>query len=129
MERRSGYLLLRKVRDKTSARVNEGILRMFEGIDRDKIKTLTFDNGPEFYHPRKLEQEFGCTSYFCDPYSSGQRGTNENTNGLARQYLRKGLPYGCISYHDVRKVRDHLNHRPRRRLHYQTPAEVFRQTP
>ena len=125
VERRSGYLLMRKVRDKTSARVNEGILRLFEGINRGKIKTLTFDNGPEFYHPRVLEKEFGCKAYFCDPYNSGQRGTNENTNGLARQYLRKGLPYGCISYHDVRKVRDRLNHRPRLRLHYQTPAEVF----
>ncbi|MEM8912820.1 MAG: IS30 family transposase [Planctomycetota bacterium] len=125
VERRSGYLVIRKVQDKRSSTVNASIIRIFEDIDRSKIKTLTFDNGPESYDPEPLERAFHCRTYFCDPYNSGQRGTNENTNGLARQYLRKGLPYGLISYRDVLRVQDRLNTRPRKRLHYATPSEIF----
>ncbi|MEM6776984.1 MAG: hypothetical protein AAF670_04955, partial [Planctomycetota bacterium] len=67
VERSSGYLVIRKVQDKRSSTVNASIIRIFEDIDRSKIKTLTFDNGPESYDPEPLERAFHCRTYFCDP--------------------------------------------------------------
>ncbi|MEM1225659.1 MAG: IS30 family transposase, partial [Planctomycetota bacterium] len=78
-----------------------------------------------FYHHGRLTQELGVKVYFADPYNSGQRGTNENTNGLIRQYFPKVLDYGIISHGDVRRVQTKLNDRPRLRLRYQTPSAVL----
>lgn len=125
VERKTGYTLIRKVPSKHAGRVMKGILKMFESIPRSKLKTFTFDNGTEFYYHRRFTNDLGVKVYFADPYNSGQRGTNENTNGLIRQYFPKSRPYGTISLWDVRKVQAKLNHRPRLRLKYQTPAALF----
>ncbi|TWU52053.1 IS30 family transposase [Rubripirellula reticaptiva] len=129
VDRRSGYTLIRRVSDKTAGRVAEGIIKMFEGIDPKKVLSMTFDNGVEFTYTRKIAKALGVRIYFCDPYNSGQRGTNENTNGLIRQYFPKHLHYGYISYQAVQKAITALNNRPRLRLQFRTPANTFERRP
>lgn len=104
VERVSKLTLIRKVSNKSAGKVRDGILKMFEGIERSMMKTFTFDNGTEFYYHESLEQQLNVKAYFADPYNSGQRGTNENTNGLIRQYFPKSLHYGLISYWAVRRA-------------------------
>ena len=125
VDRKTGYTRIRKVRNKEAGTVTKGILKMFEGMDPSKLKTFTFDNGTEFYYTRRIEERLGVKTYFADPYNSGQRGTNENTNGLIRQYFPKDMPYGMISYWDVKRVQLKLNERPRMRLNFRTPAAAF----
>ncbi|WP_145175410.1 IS30 family transposase [Rubripirellula lacrimiformis] len=122
VDRRSRYTLIRRVRNKQSGRVMEGILKMFEDIDPSIIKTMTFDNGNEFYYHRMLTEQLGVKVYFADPYKSGQRGTNENTNGLIRQFFPKTMTYAMINPQAVRRVQDLLNDRPRKTHGYKPPS-------
>lgn len=126
VERKTGYTLIGRVPTKQSAGVMNRIVQMFEGIDPAKVKTMTFDNGTEFFYHDMLSQAMKVKVYFADPYKSYQRGTNENTNGLIRQYFPKTLDYGYISWQQVAKVQALLNARPRLRLAFQTPASQFR---
>lgn len=125
VDRMTGYTLVRKVARKCSALVMKGILRMFQNIECKKIKTFTFDNGTEFFYHSMLTNGLKVKIYFADPYNSGQRGTNENTNGLLRQYFPKTMDYKSISYQAVAKAQNALNSRPRLRLKFQTPASKF----
>ena len=125
VDRKSDYCLIRKVRSRHNRVVMGGIVKMFEKIPRSKRKTFTFDNGTEFYHFSRLERELGVKVYYADPYNSGQRGTNENTNGLIRDDFAKDLAYGLISPRDVRQAERWLNERPRLRHGFQTPTKVF----
>jgi IS30 family transposase len=88
-------------------------------------QTLTLDNGSEFADFKKLEKRTGLNIYFADPYSAWQRGVNENTNGLLRQYFPKGMNFRTIEDEDVSEAVRRLNNRPRKRLGYRTPQEVF----
>jgi IS30 family transposase len=83
------------------------------------------DNGSEFAEHEHVAKELDLAAYFCDPYCSGQRGTNENTNGLLRQYYPKGTNFAKLSQTHINRVVEQLNNRPRKRLGYRTPAEVF----
>ena len=85
----------------------------------------TYDNGKEFAHHASIDQALGSTSYFADPYSSWQRGSNENLNGLIRQYIPKARPLSTVSDAELAKIECLLNNRPRKRLGYKTPLEVF----
>jgi IS30 family transposase len=76
----------------------DGIIKMFQPFHGSLIKSFTFDNGNELYSHRRLTREHGVKVYFADPYNSGQRGPNENINGLIRQYFPKFLDYGLISH-------------------------------
>ena len=98
---------------------------MFEPIPFEKIKTFTFDNGAEFYYTQRQTEELGAKVYYADPYNSGQRGTNENTNGLFRKYFRKTMCYNQISHWAVKKAVKLINNRPRLRLKFQTPQDAF----
>ena len=89
---------------------------------------VTFDNGSEFYHHRRITDELGVATYFADPYAAYQRGVNENTNGLLRQYLPKGIDISSYSQAKLNAVARQLNQRPRKTLGFQTPAELFSQT-
>ena len=126
VDRMTGYTLVRKVARRCSEMVMKGILKMFQNIERHKIKTFTFDNGTEFFYHSILTRALKVKVYFADPYNSGQRGTNENTNGLLRQYFPKTMNYQSISYQAVNKAQDALNSRPRLRLKFQTPASRFK---
>jgi IS30 family transposase len=88
-------------------------------------KTLTLDNGKEFSHHQQIDQALGLQTYFADPYSSWQRGSNENFNGLLRQYVPKKRALSTVTQEELTMIENRLNHRPRKRLGFKTPYEVF----
>src|SRR5271163_2392321 len=91
----------------------------------DRIETITYDNGKEFASHVEIATSLGSLSYFAKPYHSWERGLNEHTNGLFRQYFPKGSDLSIVSDTDVQRVEDKLNSRPRKILGYRTPREVF----
>lgn len=91
----------------------------------DQLHSLTVDNGREFTEHGRLEKALSMRVYFADPYASWQRGTNENTNGLIRQYLPKGDDFSGVTGAKIKRIEDRLNKRPRKCLDYLTPHEVF----
>jgi IS30 family transposase len=127
VERKSGFCLLAHVPRKTSEAVKAAIVRSLLPI-KDRVKTLTFDNGLEFARHGEIDQALDAISYFADPYASWQRGTNENTNGLVRQYLPKSRPFNTVTDEELAMIMDRLNHRPRKRLNWKTPHQVFMQS-
>ncbi|MBP8041551.1 MAG: IS30 family transposase [Bacteroidales bacterium] len=92
---------------------------------KELAHTITGDNGKEFAEHKKISQGLGIDFYFARPYHSWERGANENTNGLIRQYFPKGSSFECITDKDVEMVQDILNNRPRKKLNYLTPNEYF----
>jgi IS30 family transposase len=94
-------------------------------VPRAFRKTLTVDNGKEFAAFKTIEQRTGVTVYFADPYSAWQRGSNENTNGLLRQYFPKGADLRTLTKKRLASALERLNHRPRKCLGYRTPHEVL----
>jgi len=91
------------------------------------VLTLTSDNGKEFAYHQQVSKELGAAFFFANPYCSWERGTNENTNGLVRQYLPKGSDFATLTDHEVQLIADKLNHRPRKTLGFQTPQQVYEQ--
>ena len=89
------------------------------------VLTITFDNGKEFAEHKRIAKILNATIYFADPYSAYQRGTNENTNGLIRQYLPKGTDLNLITHYDLKKIENSLNNRPRKTLGFLTPNEYI----
>ncbi|MCA9372410.1 IS30 family transposase [Candidatus Woesebacteria bacterium] len=101
-------------------------LTMFEDVPSKARKSTTLDNGKEHFKHMKLKDKLDMDTYFCHPYCSGERGTNENTNGLIRRYFPKGTDFTKVTDEDVELVLYELNTRPRKCLGFQTPLEVFR---
>ena len=124
-ERTSGLLLLTKLKDKTACATREVITRRLNGLPQF---TLTADNGPENQEWRELEAETDLDVYFAHPYCSGERGHNENDNGLVRWYEPKKTDFTLVSEEEIAGVEYALNTRPRKRLGYRTPLEVFNQS-
>lgn len=127
VERKSGFCLLAHVPHKTSEAVSQSIIRLLEPL-KARVSTLTFDNGLEFARHADIDRVLGSTSYFADPYASWQRGTNENTNGLVRQYLPKSRAFDTVTQEELAMIMHRLNHRPRKRLGWKTPHQVFMQS-
>jgi transposase, IS30 family len=125
VERKSRYTVAVKVRDKSAGTVTKATLEAMGKLPDDKVKTMTFDNGKEFAGFRELELGLGMRSYFANPYHSWERGTNENTNGLLRQFFPKGTNFDLVKESEVDRAIRLLNNRPRKCLNYRTPAEVF----
>jgi len=125
VERKSGYLLLARVANLPAATVREAAARRYATTLAGLRKTLTLDNGKEFAEHEQLALEAALKIYFAKPYSAWQRGTNENTNGLLRQFFPKGTDLASIPEHRFTKVQQLLNDRPRKRLGYRTPNEVI----
>ena len=121
VERKSGYVAIAKVRRKTAKETAKAMIGMLGG----NARTLTLDNGSEHNQWRLIEVKTGCRVFFAHPYSSYERGTNENTNGLIRWYLPKGTNFASVSEKRIREIELLLNTRPRKRLNYRTPLEVF----
>jgi len=122
VERKSGFVIIEKVESKNADLVAEQIIKVLKK-HRDIVKTITFDNGLEFAAHEEIEKQLKCKVYFADTYSSYQRGTNENTNGLIRQYFPKGSDFNLYSQRDVKYAMKKLNDRPRKRLGFFTPKE------
>ncbi len=111
--------------DKSAESMNVITQQLFRKIPKVQRKTMTFDNGKEFAGFKALEKSVGFRCYFADPYSSWQRGTNENTNGLLRQFFPKGTDFNELSKKEIDKVASLINNRPRKCLNYRTPHEVL----
>jgi transposase, IS30 family len=125
LERKSRFLIATKLEDKKADTLTAASVGKFRFIPRKMRKTLTVDNGSEFAQFKKYEKETGLAIYFAQPYAAWQRGANENTNGLLRQYFPKGSNFRKISEEDVQEAVRRLNDRPRKCLNYRTPKEVF----
>lgn len=125
VERKSGYLLLGKVPNLRAATVRQVAAERYRSMPPALRKTLTLDNGKEFAEHDQLAAEAALKIYFAKPYCSWQRGTNENTNGLIRQFFPKGTNLAHIPEHRFTKVQELLNNRPRKRLGYRTPNEIL----
>ena len=128
VERKSRYLIAAKLTNKTAESLTLQSIKSFQRIPKRMRQTLTVDNGKEFAPFKELEDKTGLTVYFADPYSAWQRGTNENTNGLLRQYFPKGTDFKRITEECIAFAVKKLNHRPRKCLGYQSPQEVFWKT-
>jgi IS30 family transposase len=127
VERKSGYALIAKVSNKTSDLVSQAIITQLNPVT-PLVKTLTFDNGKEFAEHARIDTALKSTTYFADPFASWQRGSNENFNGLLRQYIPKKRPLSTVTNKELRMIQDRLNNRPRKRLGFKTPNEVFMQS-
>jgi IS30 family transposase len=125
VERKTGYLLLIKVKNLKSATVRRAIYRHMKHLPPELRRSITFDRGKEFAGYERLKRSLGLEVYFADPHSPWQRGTNENTNGLVRQYFPKGTRFTDISHAAVARAQTQLNERPRKRLGYRTPHEAL----
>jgi len=124
VERKTGFLIIKKIRARTTQQVNAACIAAIREHGR-KFVSITFDNGTEFHAYKDLENLFPVTCYFAHPYHSWERGTNENTNGLIRQYIPKGSCMKHINQVYCDKVAYKLNTRPRKRYGYKTPFELF----
>lgn len=123
-ERKSKLILLAKVERKTEALVKSAMVDLLKPL-ADKVHTITSDNGKEFAAHQEIAKAIGADFYFAHPYASWERGVNENSNGLVRQYFPKGSDFSAITQAEIDLVMARLNHRPRKTLGYQTPNEVF----
>ena len=124
VERKTRYTALHKVARNTSALVSAGILVQLAAVQA-MVKTITFDNGREFAAHASIGAALGASMFFANPYCSWERGLNENTNGLIRQYFRKGSCFLKVRQADLDRVAKKLNNRPRKCLDYETPREAF----
>ena len=125
MERKSGLLRADKLAVATAEETKEKTIARFEPIARHKKHTLTYDNGSTFSEHELTERETNMEIYFAYPYHSWERGCNENANGLLRQYFPKGMPFENVEQKEIDRVVAEINNRPRKRLNYLTPNEVF----
>jgi len=127
VERKSRYLIAAKLSDRKADTMTQKSIKAFWRVPKTLRKTLTVDNGKEFSRFQKIEEKTGLSVYFADPYAAWQRGTNENTNKLLRQYFPKGMDFSKITDQELASKAKILNNRPRKCLGYQTPNEVYRQ--
>jgi transposase, IS30 family len=124
VERKTGYLLLGQLDAHTSAAVNPRAQCLI-AAQPHPVRTITVDNGTEFHDYARLERATATRFYFATPHHAWERGTNENTNGLIRQYLPKRQSMAHLTQHDCNQIAKKLNRRPRKRLGYRTPEECY----
>ena len=124
VERKTGFTLIRKVERKTAQAVSQAMIGLLKPY-RKKVHTITSDNGKEFAGHEDIAKKLNADFYFAHPYSSWERGTNENTNGLIRQYFPKNRDFTTITQQEIDTAMERLNNRPRKRLGYKTPSQVF----
>lgn len=126
VERKSRYYIAVKVPSKKEDDVTNAIINTLQQFPKELVKTITFDRGKEFAGYLKIEQELQCQTYFCDPHSPYQKGTNENTNGLLREFYPKGMDLGKVSEEELTNNLSLLNNRPRKCIGYLTPNEMLK---
>lgn len=124
-ERVASYTRFERLNRITSAEMVQAATKIFHPLPEKARRSTTLDNGAEHHQHAKLKQELSMQTYFADPYSSWQRGGNENCNLWIRYYFPKGTDFGSISDEELKDVEWELNNRPRKRLNFKTPQEVF----
>jgi transposase, IS30 family len=122
--RKTGYTMIGKLYGRTTQAVNRRAASLIRGA-RHRVRSITVDNGTEFHGYKQLEKRTGAEVYFATPHHSWERGTSENTNGLIRQYLPKRTSMSGVTQRECSRIATALNNRPRKRLNYLTPAEVY----
>ncbi len=124
VDRKSKFVLIKKVPTKEAQVVTDALIEMIQPI-KAITKTITSDNGKEFAYHKQVSVALDTDFYFANPYHSWERGLNEHTNGLIRQYLPKKSEFLKVSKDEIIMIQNRLNHRPRKSLNYKTPYEVF----
>ena len=124
VERKTGYLMIGKLAARTAAEANRALLELM-ARHPGRVRTITADNGTEFHWYAQVEAVTPVRFYFATPHHSWERGTNENTNGLIRQYLPKGQSMAGVTQSQCDTIAEQLNQRPRKRHAYKTPNQCF----
>jgi IS30 family transposase len=127
VERHTRYVMLARVTGKDSETVINALIKQAHKLPRELYKSLTWDRGKEMADHKSFSLDTDIKVYFCDPQSPWQRGSNENTNGLLRQYFPKGMDLSKVHQNRLNAVARRLNERPRKTLNFETPAERFNQ--
>ena len=125
VDKASKYLLAGLGKNKTMEEVNRVTINLLGKVGPAYLKTMTFDNGREFCGHEKLSERLKLQCFFANPYHSWERGLNEHTNGLIRQFYPKSTDFKMVKEEDFQKIVNLINHRPRKSLDYRTPHEVF----
>lgn len=125
VERKTRFTLILKLYSKKAEEIAEVFSRMLNQLNSEFKKSMTYDNGIEMARHEKITKNTGMKIYFAHPYSSWERGTNENTNGLIRRYLPKRTDFNEISEKQLRIIQEKLNNRPRKIIGYKTPKEMM----
>ena len=123
-ERKSRLVLLRKVERRTANLVSDAVIDLLQPFS-EHLHTITADNGKEFAEHERISRELVTDFFFAHPFAAWERGTNENTNGLVRQYIPKQIEYALITEHELIMISNRLNHRPKKCLDFMSPFEVF----
>jgi IS30 family transposase len=127
-ERKSRLALLRKVDRRTAELVSDAMIELLHPV-ADRLHTITGDNGKEFADHERIAQELAIDFFFAHPYAAWERGTNENMNGLVRQYIPKNMELNTVTNDELEMIMTKLNHRPRKCLDFMSPFEVFFEQP
>ena len=127
VERKTRFTFIVKIENRKSATVTQQFAKIMNTMPKFIRKTMTYDNGMEMANHQWLTQNTGMDIYFANPYSSWERGTNENTNGLIRRFFPKGTDFNKISIEQLKQAETALNNRPRKVLGYKTPNEMIKQ--
>lgn len=125
VERKTLYTIIVKLSGKQAQPLAASAIKALMPI-KEKVKTITLDNGLEFAAHQEIAKQLDADIYFAHPYASWERGINENTNGLIRQYFPKGIDFSTVSEEEIKHVMDRLNNRPRATRNYRSPNELFR---
>jgi IS30 family transposase len=123
VDQKTGYLWLKKCSSRKAEEICQATISLLQPI-KDQLQTITADNNKEFSLHEYAAQALEIDWYFADPYSAWQRGTNENTNGLIRQYIRKGSDLSIYTDEYISEITQRLNHRSRKRLGFKSPSQV-----
>jgi transposase, IS30 family len=123
-ERKSRFVLLRKVERRTAEQVSQAVIDLLQPV-ADTVHTITGDNGKEFAEHERIARDLEVDFFFAHPYSAWERGANENMNGLVRQYVPKNRALSLVTDEELLQIVNRLNHRPRKCLEFSTPFEVF----
>lgn len=127
VERKTGLVLVGKLADRTARSLGRRVTRLIVRHG-GRVETVTADNGTEFHDYMRIKRRTGAVFYFARPYHSWERGSNENANGLLRQYLPKGESMAGLSQQQCDAIARKLNTRPRKRLGFRTPLECFNES-
>lgn len=127
VERKTRYTFIVKIENRKSKTVTQQFAKLLNTLPKNIRKTMTYDNGIEMANHKWLSNNTGMDIYFANPYSSWERGTNENTNGLIRRFFPKGTDFNKITIEQLKQAQFALNNRPRKILGYKTPNEIMNQ--
>jgi len=125
VERKSGYLKANLLTEVSAGKIKETTVKTFKNLSPKKRKSITYDRGLEFSEHELTEKELKNKIYFAHAYHAWERGTNENTNGLLRRYFPKKTLFNTIDIYQLKQCVKKINHRPRKRLGFKTPYEIF----